>query len=107
MRKKRFHGGQPRFSAACSIAGIEIGERGGDVHVEDRIEIEADHQHDAREAPLGEPVEGRGGIHQAELDQRGVERAVHAEHLFHSHRTDEGRQDHRRQHQHAERAACR
>ena len=81
---------------------IEVRQRGGDVHVEDRIEVQRVHHHDPGEAAVRQPVVGQRCVHQAAVDEQGVECAVHPEHLFHSDRADEGRQDHWREDENTE-----
>jgi hypothetical protein len=49
------------------------------------------------------PAKRPSASHQSGFDECGIDRTIHAEHLFHAHRSHEGRQDHRSKHQHAER----
>ena len=74
---------------------IEIRQSGGDVHVENWIEMERVHQHDPDETAVSQPVVGQRCVHQAGFDEQRIESAVHAEHLFHPDCADKGRQDHR------------
>ena len=82
--------------------GVDVGEGGDGVEVDDRVERERLDDDDAPELVCGEPIEGPPGRAEVELDEEGVESAVLAENLFDPDRADKGRQNHRDQHERAE-----
>ena len=82
--------------------GVDVGEGGDDVEVDDGVEIEGDHGGDAPELALTEPVNGSSGILETEMDEEGVQRALLAENLADADGADEGGQDHRDENEGAE-----
>src|SRR5690606_11900134 len=73
------------------------------VEVDDRVERERADERDAPERRDAKPVEGPALGTQAEPDEEGVERAVLSEDLLDADGADEGREDHRHEHDRGER----
>ena len=72
--------------------GVDVGHRGRDGHVKDRVEVEHlqdDHGPESSAQPV-DRLPDHAGIEQEEVD-----RAEAGEHLLHPHGADEGRQDER------------
>ena len=75
--------------------GVNVGEGGDGVEVNDGVEREGLDDGDAPELVCRKPVDRGTGSEQAELAEQGIEGAVLSEHLFNADGADEGRQDHR------------
>ena len=75
---------------------IDVAERGHQIEVENRVEVERLNETDRPESPL--PAEK---IHRRKSHphQQSIDHAVVAENLLKSERSDEGRQNHRQHHQ--------
>jgi len=93
-------------STAAKVGGsflhgrIDVGQRGGDVEVEDRIERQRLQHNHAEDARLAEPV------HRAETEQR-IQRSIGSEDLQQADRADKGWKDHGHKDERAEQAAPR
>ena len=83
--------------------GVDVGEGGGDIQVQDRVEVQGVERDDAPEAVLPEPVDGPVRREEMEVVQEGVDAALLAEDFFDADGPDERRQDHRREQQRGER----
>ena len=75
--------------------GVEVAERGDEVEVEDRVEVERFDEADREEASVA--AEEIDGGESAAAQQR-IDHAVVTEDRLESKRADEGRQDHRQHH---------
>src|ERR1019366_7611169 len=75
--------------------GVDVGERGEGVEVDDGIERKRLDDRDAPKLIRREPIDGRRGREQAGVVEEGVERAVLPEDLLDADGADERRQNHR------------
>ena len=95
-------------SGATKILGrllhrrIHICEGGEDIEIEDRVEVQGIENNDAPYPPLAQPVDRMGRVEQADVLQKGIQRALLAQDLFDANRSNERRHDHWHKHQRAE-----
>ena len=96
-RRKTRHGPAPRPARRILQRRVDVGEARHQVQVQDREEVQRLKGDDPHQRILDEPVHRVGRVHQAQVRQGGVQRAVGAEDLLQADRPDERRQDHRHQ----------
>ena len=81
---------------------VYIGQSRNGVEIDNRVECQRLDQHNAPELIGGEPVERPTRRPQAQMDDEGVECAVLPKDLLDADGADEGRQDHRDEHERTE-----
>ena len=82
--------------------GVHIRQRGEDIQVDDRIEIQRDERHHTPNPPLAQPIDRRLGIQHSQVHQKGIQCALLPEDLLHPDRSHKWRHDHRNQDQSAQ-----
>ncbi len=87
-------------------SGIDVGQGGDDVEIEDRVEMERVEDYDSPEPSLAQPVDGMVGIHQATRFKKGIEGSLLSEDLLDSDGSHKGRQDHGNEHEPVEEGFC-
>jgi hypothetical protein len=89
----------PGMMSGSLHRGVHIRQRGEDIEVDNRVEIQRDKRHHTPNPPLAQPIDWRLGIQQSQVRQQGIQRALLTEDLLHPDRAHKRRHDHRNQDQ--------